>query len=83
MSLYQIIVMISSTFAIYQAQEHVWKEQHRGDWQEARVKKVVDHYWNRRVMEVILIQDQKQSFNLDCGLELNPAWIPYSTIELN
>ena len=33
-------------------------------------------YWRRRVLETLHIHLQQQTLNLDCGLNINTAWLP-------
>ena len=33
-------------------------------------------YWKRRVLEALHIHQQPRISNLDCGLTINPSWLP-------
>ena len=58
------------------ASHDAWDQDHRVDWQEASVIQTESHYWKRRALEAIWIQGNSNSNNLDCGLTLDPIWLP-------
>ena len=47
---------------------HAWNEDHAVDWEAARIISTAPHYWNRRTLEAIHIQQRSPTMNLDCGL---------------
>ena len=50
-------------------------EDHRIDWEEAKVIPGQEFYWKRRVTEGIMIhQHNQQTINVDCGLNLSKLW---------
>ena len=54
---------------------HVHNEDHRIDWEGAKVIGQQEFYWKRRVTEAIMIyQHNQQTMNLDCGLNLSKLW---------
>ena len=53
---------------------HVQKENHRIDWENAKVKEVVPQYWKWRTVEVLEIKSAAHTMNLDCGLTLSSIW---------
>ena len=55
---------------------HVCEHHHTVDWNGARVRCTEQHHWKRKVLEAIHIQQHPNSSNLDCGLQLNPVWLP-------
>ena len=56
---------------------HVAKNEHRIDWENARVVKSVRRYWERWATEAIRIRGcKKRSMNLDNGLHLPAIWNP-------
>ena len=55
---------------------HAWNEQHRVDWEAAKVKQVETNYSKRRTAEAIHIHQQWKTSNLDCGRILSPVWHP-------
>ena len=55
---------------------HAWNEDHAVDWEAARIISTAPHYWNRRTLEAIHIQQRSPTMNLDCGLHINPIWNP-------
>ena len=55
---------------------HAWNLQHQVDWDAAKTRATEEHYWKRRVLEALHIHQQQQSSNLDCGLAINPSWLP-------
>ena len=46
------------------------------DWDAAKVRCTEQHYWKRKVREAIHISQQRNTSNLDCGLQINPVWLP-------
>ena len=56
---------------------HAWDEDHRVNWQEARVVTVEPSYWKRRMREALRIQSVGSTSNLDCGLTLDPVWLQF------
>ena len=55
---------------------HFWTNQHQVSWEAATVKQEEGSYWRRRVLEALHIHQQHQTSNLDCGLNINPSWLP-------
>ena len=55
---------------------HSWTNQHQVNWEAATVKQEEGSYWKRRVLEALHIHQQPQTSNLDCGLNINPSWLP-------
>ena len=55
---------------------HACQQQHRVDWSAAKVRCTEQHYWKRKVLEAIHIQQQANTSNLDCGLQISPVWLP-------
>ena len=55
---------------------HAWDNQHKVDWQEAKVLQTETNYSKRRTMEAVHIHQQQLSSNLDCGRNLSPVWHP-------
>ena len=55
---------------------HVWQHKHEIDWDSAKVRCKEQHLWKRKVLEAIHIQQTPNASNLDCGLQLNPVWLP-------
>ena len=54
---------------------YVHIEDHRIDWEEAKVIPGQEFYWKRRVTEGIMIhQHNQQTINVDCGLNLSKLW---------
>ena len=53
---------------------HVHNNDHRIDWDEARIPEIESCYWKRRVLEALWICKQTSTMNLDCGLMVNPIW---------
>ena len=53
---------------------HVQQEDHRIDWENARVEKVVPQYQKRITMETLEIKTAVRTMNLDCGLHLSSVW---------
>ena len=49
-------------------------ENHRIDWENAKVKDVVPQYWKRRTVEALEIKSAAHTMNLDCGLTLLSIW---------
>ena len=49
-------------------------ENHRIDWENAKVKDVVPQYWKRRRVEALEIKSAAHTMNLDCGLTLLSIW---------
>ena len=52
------------------------QQQHRVDWSSAKVRCTEWHHWKRKVLEVIHIQQQANTSNLDCGPQISPVWLP-------
>ena len=48
----------------------------RREWEVAKVRKHETNLWKRRVIEAIHIKSMPHTSNLDCGLHLNPIWLP-------
>ena len=42
----------------------------------AKTIEVEGNYWRRRVLEAMHIHCRQQTSNLDCGLAINPSWLP-------
>ena len=55
---------------------HSWTKQHQVDWEAAKTIEVEGNYWRRRVLEALHIHQLQQTSNLDCGLTINPSWLP-------
>ena len=55
---------------------HSWTNQHQVDWEAAKTIEVEGNYWRRRVLEALHIHQQQHTSNLDCGLAINPSWLP-------
>ena len=55
---------------------HSHKQSHALNWNSAIVKKSVNGYWQRRIMEAIHIKHSGESVNLDNGLQLPTMWNP-------
>ena len=55
---------------------HAWDD-HRVNWEEARVVTVEPSYWKRRMREALRIQSAGNTSNLDCGLTLDPVWLQF------
>ena len=55
---------------------HAWSNDHRVDWDSARVVALAAHTWERLVTEALHICQQDSIMNLDCGLHINPIWNP-------
>ena len=55
---------------------HSWTNQHQVDWEAAKTIEVEENYWRRRVLEALHIHQQQHTSNLDCGLAINPSWLP-------
>ena len=54
---------------------HVHNEDHRIDWDRAKVIGQQEFYWKRGVTQAIMIhQHNQQTMNLDCGLNLSKLW---------
>ena len=53
---------------------HSWANKHQVNW--ATVKQEERGYWKRRVLEALHIHQQPRASNLDCGLTINPSWLP-------
>ena len=53
---------------------HSWTNKHQVNW--ATVKQEERGYWKRRVLEALHIHQQPRTSNLDCGLTINPSWLP-------
>ena len=51
-------------------------QQHSVDWDGAKMRCTEQHLWKRNVLEAIHIQQEHSTSNLDCGLQLNPVWLP-------
>ena len=49
---------------------------HQVDWEAAKTIEVEGNYWRRRVLEALHIHQQQHTSNLDCGLAINPSWLP-------
>ena len=56
---------------------HACQQQHAVDWDAAKVRCTEQHYWKRKVLEAIHIWQQPNTSNLDCGLQINPVWLPH------
>ena len=54
---------------------HAWTAQHTVDWSSAKVR-TTEHLWKRKVLEAMHIRRELDTSNLDCGLQLNPIWLP-------
>ena len=55
---------------------HTCQQQHRVDWSAAKVRCAEQHHWKGKVLEAIHIQQQANTSNLDCGLQISPVWLP-------
>ena len=55
---------------------HAWNTQHPVDWTSAKVRRNKEHLGKRKVLEAIYIREAQDTLNLDCGLHLNPLWLP-------
>ena len=55
---------------------HVCEHHHMVNWNGAQVRCTEQHRWKRKVLEAIHIQQHPNTSNLDCGLQLNPVWLP-------
>ena len=55
---------------------HSWTKQHQVDWEAAKTIEVEGNYWRRRVLETLHIHQQQQTSKVDCGLTINPSWLP-------
>ena len=53
---------------------HGTRPGHQPDWDAAEVVEMKPHYWKRRVLEAIWIQEIPQTCDLDCGLTVNESW---------
>ena len=53
---------------------HAWDREHQPYWDAAEIVEMETHYWKRRVLEAIWIQETPLTCNLDCGLTLNKTW---------
>ena len=42
----------------------------------AKTREVEGNYWSRQVLEALHIHRLQQTSNLDCGLAINPSWLP-------
>ena len=42
----------------------------------AKTIEVEGNYWRRRVLEALNIHQRQQTSNLNCGLTINPSWLP-------
>ena len=56
---------------------HACQQHHEVNWDEAKVRCREQHYWKRKVLEAIHIWQQPNTSNLDCGLQINPVWLPH------
>ena len=54
---------------------HACQHQHRVVWDAAKVRCTEQHLRKRKVLEGIHMLLPNSS-NLDCGLQLNPVWLP-------
>ena len=55
-----------------------WTENHVVDWKEAKVIKLEQVTWRRKILEAIHMQQEKRSTtNLDYGVHLSPIWSPF------
>ena len=50
--------------------------QHTIQWDSAQIMDREDIWFKRRVKEALRIQEERQTMNLDNGLNLNPIWYP-------
>ena len=55
---------------------HAWENDHRVNWEAAKVRLVEQNLRRRKVLEAILIKRERLSSNLDCGLQLSTVWTP-------
>ena len=55
---------------------HSWTNQHQVNWEAAKTREVEGNYWRRRVLEALHIHREQHTSNLDCGLAINPSWLP-------
>ena len=55
---------------------HAWTNQHKVDWKATKTREMEGNYWKRRVLEALHIHQQQHTSNLDCGLAINPSWLP-------
>ena len=56
---------------------HLQDNDHRVDWEAARVIGQEPHYWRRRILEALHISRCERTSNLDCGLSLDSVWDPF------
>ena len=56
---------------------HAWASQHQVNCEDASVRQEERGYQRRRVLESLHIQQQFQTSNLDCGLQINTSWLPF------
>ena len=49
---------------------HTWANQQQVDWEAAMIKEEEMGYWKQ------VGYQQHQTSNLDCGLTINPSWLP-------
>ena len=52
---------------------HSWTKQHQVDWEAAKTIEVEE---TTGVLEALHIHERQQTSNLDCGLTINPSWLP-------
>ena len=55
---------------------HAWTNQQQVDWKATKIREMKGNYWKRRVLEALHIHQQQHASNLDCGLAINPSWLP-------
>ena len=55
---------------------HVQESDHPVDWSSAKLRVNEQHLWKRKMLEAIHIKIQDNPSNLDCGLQINPIWLP-------
>jgi hypothetical protein len=46
------------------------------DWESASVRAFTPRYWERRVVEAVMILQERATMNLDCSLMLSDIWEP-------
>ena len=56
---------------------HANGNDHRVDWDGAKVLEQEPRYWRRRILEAMHIHRRRQTSNLDCGLTLDGIWTPF------
>ena len=55
---------------------HAWTNRHQVDWKAAKTREMEGNYWKGRVLEALHIYQQQHTSNWECGLAINPSWLP-------